>query len=211
MIKSVLFDLDGVLLDTEGIYTEFWNGIDKIYPTGIENFAYVIKGSTLKTILSTHFESEEVRAEIHSRLIEFEKNMPFRLFEGAAHLLEDLHSRGITMAIVTSSPADKMRRVMSEVEILGRLIDTLVTDADVSRSKPDPEGYLLAAERLGALPDHFAVIEDSLAGLEAGRRAGGLVAGIATTNPRERIEPLADITVDSISELKAEDLLRERT
>ena len=44
---GVLFDLDGVLIDSEGLYTEFWDDIEKIYPTGVENFAYVIKGNTL--------------------------------------------------------------------------------------------------------------------------------------------------------------------
>ena len=203
MLKAVLFDLDGVLIDTEGIYTDFWSGIDRKYPTGVENFAYAIKGTTLPTILNNNF-APEVHQEIIGQLREFEDNMPFKLFPGAEELLKSLREAGIATAIVTSSNRAKMERVFRELPQLAKYIDTLVTDEDVTASKPDPQGYLLAAKRLGALPDNFAVVEDSLHGLEAGRRAGGMVVGIATTNPREAVEPRADLTVDNVGELSVE-------
>ena len=53
MTIGALFDLDGVVVDSETIYTQVWNDIDKIYPSGIENFAYIIKGNTLEIILGT--------------------------------------------------------------------------------------------------------------------------------------------------------------
>ena len=84
-----------------------------------------------------------------------------------------------------------------------------MTDEDVTASKPDPQGYLLAAERLGAKAGEFAVFEDSFAGLEAGRRAGALVVGVATTNPRETVEPRADITVDTVADITPERLLAQ--
>lgn len=202
-LKAVLFDLDGVLLDTEGIYTDFWTDIDRKYPTGVENFALVIKGSTLATILDRYFPSAEVREEICSLLREFEQNMPYRLFDGVAELLVGLRKDGIATAIVTSSNRAKMERVLRELPVLAENIDTLVTDEDVTASKPDPQGYLIAAERLGALHGSFAVVEDSIHGLEAGRRAGGKVVGIATTNPRERVAPLSDFVADSIAEASA--------
>ena len=200
-VKAVLFDLDGVLIDTEGIYTEFWDKIDQRYHTGIENFALVIKGSTLATILDTHFPDFEIQSEICKELRDFEDNMPFRLFEGVDTLLNLLHTSGYATAIVTSSNRKKMDRVFKELPVLAENIDTLITDEDVTESKPHPQGYLKAAERLCALPDSFVVVEDSLAGLEAGRRAGGRVVAIATTNPRSRIESLADITLDSTTDL----------
>lgn len=201
-VKAVLFDLDGVLIDTEGIYTDFWADLERRYPTGVDNFALVIKGSTLATILDTYFPSPEIQADIRSRLREFEENMPYRLFDGVASLLEWLRDAGISTAIVTSSNRPKMTRVFREIPLLQTHIDTLVTDEDVTASKPDPQGYLIAAERLGALPDAFVVVEDSLAGLEAGRRAGGKVIAVATTNPRTRIEPLANATVDNVAQIQ---------
>ena len=68
--RGVLFDLDGVLLDSEGNYTIFWAQMDKEFPTGIENFASYIKGLHLTRILG-FFESDEVRQQVQDRLLDF--------------------------------------------------------------------------------------------------------------------------------------------
>ena len=66
--------MDGVLLDTEGIYTEFWSRIDRAFPTGVERFAHVIKGSNLESILNTYF-AREKHAEIVAMLNDFQRDM----------------------------------------------------------------------------------------------------------------------------------------
>jgi len=200
-LKAVLFDLDGVLLDTEGIYTEFWNSIDRRFPTGINNFAAVIKGNTLTNILNTYFPDPAIQAQIHTLLVEQELNMPYRMFDGAMELITGLHRTGIRTAIVTSSNIKKMRNVFQSLPDLKAAIDTLVTDEDVTASKPDPQGYLIAAQQLGADDGSFIVIEDSMAGLEAGRRSGAFVVGIATTNFLDTVAPACDLAVKSIAEL----------
>lgn len=200
-LKAVLFDLDGVLIDTEGIYTEFWANIDRKYPTGVENFALVIKGTTLSDILERYFPASEIQMEIRRTLKEFEEEMPYVFFDGAEDLLRLLKTRHISTAIVTSSNRAKMGKVYGRLPILGEMIDTLVTDEDVTESKPDPEGYLLAAGRLGAESGEFAVVEDSMHGLEAGRRSGGYVVGIATTNPREKVVERADYVGDTVADI----------
>lgn len=207
-VKSVLFDLDGVLTDTEGIYTQFWSDIDRRYPTGVDNFAAAIKGNTLSHILGTYFADEATRDEIRALLRRLEADMPYRLFDGAIELIDGLQAAGITTAIVTSSNRTKMDSLFARIPTLSLRIDTLVTDEDVTASKPDPQGYLLAAKRLGAAPGEFVVFEDSFAGIEAGRRAGAIVVGVATTNPRSAIEPLADITVDTVADITAADIAR---
>lgn len=207
-IKAVLFDLDGVLVDTETIYTDFWSEIDRLYPTGVADFAHVIKGSTLTSILATYFPNPEVSARIVEMLREHELNMPYRLFDGVAEMLTALHEAGIATAIVTSSNRTKMKHLFGVQPILNQLIATLITDEDVTASKPDPQGYLLAASRLGFAPEECVVVEDSYAGLEAGRRAGGAVIGIATTNPRAEVEKRCDIALDTAAEITVEMLKR---
>ncbi len=210
MIKSVLFDLDGVLVDTEGIYTEFWSEMDRLFPTGVDNFAYAIKGNTLTKILGIYFPDKDTQGKIRLMLSEHEAYMEYRLFPGAISLLEDLKELGISTAIVTSSNRVKMERLFRALPQLSKVVDTLVTDEDVTASKPDPQGYLIAAKRLGADAGEFAVVEDSLAGLEAGRRAGAVVVGLATTNPAEKIAPLADLVASDIGQLSAETLINIR-
>ncbi len=200
-IKSILFDLDGVLIDTEGIYSDFWNSINDRFPTGVEDFAQAIKGNTLTNILNIYFPNKNDQLVIRQLLAEHEKAMPYRAFKGALNLLADLKENGIKVAVVTSSNRDKMRHLFQQIPELEGSIDTLITDEDVTASKPDPQGYLTAAARLGTKPAECVVVEDSLAGLEAGRRAGAKVVAIATTNPRSKVENLAQLTVDTVANL----------
>jgi HAD superfamily hydrolase (TIGR01509 family) len=200
-IKSILFDLDGVLIDTEGIYSDFWNSINDRFPTGVEDFAQAIKGNTLTNILNIYFPNKNDQLVIRQLLAEHEKAMPYRAFKGALNLLTELKENGIKVAVVTSSNRDKMRHLFQQIPELEGSIDTLITDEDVSASKPDPQGYLTAAARLGSKPAECVVVEDSLAGLEAGRRAGAKVVAIATTNPRSKVENLAQLTVDTVANL----------
>lgn len=205
---GALFDLDGVLVDSEGIYTLFWHDIDTRFPTGVERFEYVIKGSTLENILDTYFPDEETQRCILDELKEQERNMEYCLFDGAAELLSLLKQAGVSSAIVTSSNRAKMRHLFNSVPALESLVDVVITGDDVTMSKPHPEGYNKAALRLGLEPCRCVVFEDSLAGLEAGRRAGGAVVGIATTNLRERLTDLADLVVDTVADLDVDTIFR---
>lgn len=198
-LRGALFDLDGVLVDSEGIYTEFWKEIDKDFPTGVDNFALVIKGTTLKNILATYF-SEDDYPEILRRLKKQEQEMVYRLFAGAEEVLTRLRAEGWRIAIVTSSNPAKMDGLFTQVPKLRTLVDTVITDQDVQRSKPDPQGYLLAASRLGCNPADCLVFEDSLQGIEAGHRSGARVIGIATTNSRSTVEEVADLTLNTIAD-----------
>lgn len=198
---GALFDLDGVLVDTEGIYTDFWRQIDRLFPTGVKDFALVIKGNTLSRILDTYFPAEQHPA-IKELLRKQEDEMKYKLFPGVLEMLAEIKTAGWGIAIVTSSNNTKMEHLFEQIPRLGEMIDILVTDGDVTHSKPDPEGYLLAAQRLGCDPQNCIVFEDSLAGIEAGRRSGATVVAVATTNPRSVIEPLNDIVVNIVSEFK---------
>lgn len=205
-IHAVLFDLDGVLIDTEGIYTEFWGSMDALYPTGVPGFTSVIKGNTLVNILNTYFPDPDVQADIRARLARCENEMAYVPFQGAIELLRYLRQHDIVTAVVTSSGPAKMEHLFAMIPELAENVDILITDKDVTRSKPDPQGYLIAALRLGVQPENCVVVEDSIAGLEAGRRSGSFVLGIATTNPRAKVEPMADFTLDEIGRMSPPDL-----
>lgn len=206
-LKAVLFDLDGVLIDTEGVYTDFWSEMNRLHPTGVDNFAQTIKGSTLTKILSTYFPDPAARADVASRLKRLESEMHYRAFPGVYELLTVLREKGIRAAIVTSSNRIKMRHLFEEEPRLETLTDALVTDEDVTASKPDPQPYIIGARKLGVVPGECVVVEDSVSGLESGRRAGALVLGVATTNPRPVVEKLADITVNAIEEVDVDKLM----
>ncbi len=203
---GVLFDLDGVLIDSETTYTHFWSGIDKIYPTGIPDFAIAIKGTTLPVILES-FPDQEVKDDIVRRLKEFQENMDYPLYPGAMELLEGLRAANIPSAIVTSSDASKMELLYSRHPELRGMVSAVIDASKVSRSKPDPQGYLLGSEAIGVDPHRCFVFEDSLQGLAAGRAAGAVVIGVATTYPEARVSPLADMVIPTVAEISAKDLI----
>lgn len=203
---GALFDLDGVLIDSESIYTLFWHDINEKYPTGVEQFEYVIKGNTLSTILNRYFPDREIQLSIIADLQEHESKMEYVLFDGAEDLLRSLRKCGVKSAIVTSSNAKKMEHLFTVLPELRDLVDIVITEGDITMSKPHPEGYLLAAKKLGLPSKRCIVFEDSLAGVCAGRNSGSRVVGIATTNSPEALAPFADLIVESISELTVEKL-----
>ncbi|MCM1311009.1 MAG: HAD family hydrolase [Bacteroides sp.] len=197
---AVLFDLDGVLIDSEGLYTEFWDRTEKLYPTDIPDFARAIKGTNLDHILGL-FKSEE-REDILSRILDFDNHLEYPLFDGAEEFLQDLESAGIPTALVTSSNPEKMEQLFRQYPRFKGHFAAIVNGSMVSHSKPDPEGYLLAAEMLHQQPCECVVIEDSLQGIRAGLAAGCEVWGLYTTLPRETIESEAKFVFANISEVR---------
>lgn len=193
--QGVLFDLDGVLIDSETMYTRFWRDIDRLYPTGIDDYAIHIKGTTLGEIMK-HYSDEEVKADILRRIDEFQSTMQYPLFDGVTDFLEALRSAGIPAAIVTSSDDRKMKRLFTQHPDFRGYFKTVIDASMVTRSKPDPQGYLLAAEAIGCDPEDCFVFEDSLQGLKAGAASGATVIAIATTYPREALTGKAALVLD---------------
>lgn len=205
---GVLFDLDGVLLDTEGIYTDFWQAIDDKYPTGVPGFAHIIKGSNLKTILDTYYPDKKLQEVIIEILDNFEKEMKYRPFADAMKFVEELNERGIRTCIVTSSSMIKMNNAFEQLPGFRDMFDGLITGDMVKNCKPDPEGYLMAADMLGLKPENCYVFEDSLQGIQAGINAGCKVVALTTTVARERIEELeANKIMDSFNGFGVDEML----
>lgn len=197
---GVLFDLDGVLLDSEGLYSIFWDQMDKEYVTGVENFASFIKGFHLSRILG-YFETDEVRQQVLEKLLDYERNMRYEFFPGALDFVKRLRQSGIPMAIVTSSDNKKMQSLYQQHPEFPTLFDHIITGDMVTKAKPDPDCFLMGAKLLGIDIKDCIVFEDSRNGLIAGRASGARVIGIATTLPVDEVNMLSDMTAHSVSEL----------
>lgn len=210
MVKKygALFDLDGVLIDSEGGYSEFWAEQGRKYRPDIPNLAEAVKGTTLPNILGTYFPDAEVVAKICADLDEYEANVHFPLFPGVMEFLADLHRNGISAAVVTSSGADKMKKLFSEKPEFASYFDVVVTSADVTHSKPNPECFLIGAQKLGMEIGDCFIFEDSLNGLKAANAAGALkVVGLSTTLPAEQIEGLANVVIPSFEDFSVDKLI----
>ena len=198
--SAVLFDLDGVIVDTEGQYSLFWKQIGEEYMPGMPDFALAIKGRTLTQIYDTYFPDAADRAAITERLNAFERQMDFPYIAGAREFLEALQAQGVPTAIVTSSNCDKMACLYARHPEIKNLVTTVLTAEDARRSKPAPDCYLAAAERLGADISKCIVFEDSPNGLAAGRASGAFVIGVCTSLAATEIEPLCDAYIEDFKD-----------
>lgn len=183
MIKACLFDLDGVVFDTEPLYTEFWGDVLKeFYPTE-QGLELKIKGQTLSQIYGHYFaEQPDRQAEITRRLDAYESKMQYHFVDGFTDFVQQLKQNGVKTAIVTSSNKAKMENVYHQHATFKQLFDAIFTAEDFRESKPSPDGYLTAARALGVEPTDCIVFEDSLNGLRSGLAAKARVVGLATTN-----------------------------
>lgn len=190
---AALFDMDGVVLDTEGQYDNFWREQGRRYHPDKPEFHKMIKGQTTELILKNYFKGNvALQQQISLELDEFESRMDFPYFPGVELFIRTLQKHGVRTALVTSSNNKKMAHVLMVHPEFTELFERVITADKITRSKPDPECYLLAARELQMEVDICCVFEDSFSGIEAGRRAGMKVVGLATTNPREKIQDKVD-------------------
>ena len=201
-----LFDLDGVIINSETEYTRIWEIIDSKFPTGVPDFAHVIKGTTLDNILSTYFRPEDFD-EIIANLYDLEGKMNYNYCPGARELLDTLAARDIPMALVTSSNKDKMSHLYEQHPEIQDIFSFIVTADAITRSKPDPEGYLLGARSIGIDPKRCIVVEDSVQGMRAGHAAGARVVGMSGTVGERLTEPECDIMLSSLIDFPLDDVL----
>jgi len=206
--RAVLFDLDGVIFDTEPQYTKFWGSeFQRYYPNRV-GLEQEIKGQTLTEIFDTWWNGtlSTERPFITARLDDFERHMTFDYVCGLEAFVADLRSHGIRTAIVTSSNRPKMSQVHAAHPDLKSMFDIILTSEDFSASKPSPDCYLKAASALCTDPKDCIVMEDSINGLKAGCASGAFVVGLTTQNPRERILDFSDYQIADFTDLTTESL-----
>ena len=207
-LKAALFDLDGVVFDTEPQYTIFWGSQCRLYHPEHPGLEHEIKGSTLQQIYDKWWsgELEKERDIVTRRLNEFEAQMDYSYIAGFEAFVRDLRQHGVKTAVVTSSNMPKMESVFRVRPEFKSLFDAILTSEDFAESKPSPDCYLKGAERFGVSPDDCVVLEDSINGLKSGRAAGMYVVGLTTTNTKENIESLSNIQISDYQDINYQKL-----
>lgn len=199
--KAALFDLDGVVFDTEQQYSIFWGGQFRRYYPEHPGMEQLIKGMTLVEIYEKYFQDKDIQEQITRELDEFEQTMDFVYVKGFENYVKSLRGRGVKTAVVTSSNMAKMENVYRKRPEFKTYFDAILTSEDFAESKPSPDCYQRAAQRFGLTKDECVVFEDSFNGLKSGRAAGMYVVGLATTNSPESIAPFADRVIKEYVEM----------
>lgn len=179
-LKAVLFDLDGTLIDSEYFHFECWNEIleetsaQLTYADWLQNYAGVPLPTNAKKLTEKYGISTPLADVIERRenlTLERLKTKDVNLMPYAAEILEFLTGKGLTLALVTSSPRQDVDAVFAR-NGLGKYFKLIITRSDVTHSKPDPESYNVCCEKLGIAKDECLVFEDTINGIKAAKAAG---------------------------------------
>lgn len=206
-IKAIIFDLDGTLLDNNEVHLKAWKKYLKESQMEIsdEDFKKYISGRTNKDAVA-HLYKKELTEDEASKYYLKKEEIYRKLYEidivpiaGLLRFLKDLDRHNIAMAIATSGIQVNIDFMFTHVPIK-KYFKKIISSADISKGKPDPEIFLKTAKSLHTSPENCIVFEDSIAGVFAGKSAGMKVVALTTTHTAEEFKN-ADLIIKDYTEI----------
>jgi beta-phosphoglucomutase family hydrolase len=214
-MEAVIFDMDGVIVDNSKYHRLAWEqyiekkGLHadkkKLYETyGMRNIELIKiifgDGISQQEAEIIGKEKEQVYRDIYLEAIKPAK--------GLIPYLQFIKEKNLKTAIATSACIENVDFTIDNLGIR-EYFDVIVSEKDVTEGKPHPDVYLKAAKKLGVSPTQCLVIEDAVAGVEAGKRAGAFVAAVTTTHVPSELNS-ADIIIDNFYDKKIKDIIQTK-
>lgn len=208
MIKAFIFDMDGVIIDSEPLHFESDKKVLKDYNIEIthnELIDYV--GVTNSQMWSELIEKYSLTAKLEELLEKqdiYKKHLfgegELEAIAGIKELIDDLRKNGISIGLASSSSRDFIELILKNLKLY-EAFDIIVSGEEVSNSKPSPDIFLKAAELLNVHPSQCMVLEDSGHGVKAAKSAGMKCIAYRNPNSGSQDLSLSDIVIDSIEKI----------
>lgn len=188
MIKALLFDMDGVLIDAKDWHYEALNRALSLFGLEISRYDHLHTFDGLPTKMKLKLLSEQyyLPEELHPFISNIKQNYTMELTELKCrplfhheYALSKLHQQGYKIAVCSNSIRSTIEMMMRKSELL-KYVDLIISNEDVTKAKPDPEMYIKAIRRFGLKPEECIVIEDNPNGIAAGRASGAYVLPVVT-------------------------------
>jgi HAD superfamily hydrolase (TIGR01509 family) len=219
-LKAVLFNFNGVIIKDGSIHIQLIDEIliqENLQPQRVkerEDFLGIGSRAYLQNLLKNRGRvvTEAYMAQLLTRkaqayVLELEKLEKLPLYSGIEDVIFQIRSRHLKMALVSDALSLEIEMVLTSAK-LAEYFPVIVSGDDISSDKPNPEGYLLAVERLNQIypelnlePDECLVIENTPAGIQAAKRAQMQVVGVANTYPFQMLHRQANWTIDYLIDL----------
>ena len=210
MIKAVISDMDGVMLDTEKLYVRFWCEaarsfgfpMEPRHALGIRSLGRPFAIEKLQGWFGESFVYDEVRDKRVELMDAFVAENGVEAKQGAAELLQWLREQDYRVALATATPVERASRYLEQVGLL-RYFDVICSAREVAHGKPAPDIYLLAAARLGLPPAECLALEDSQNGVRSAHAAGCRTVLVPDLdNPAAELEGLLYGVAENLQEVK---------
>jgi beta-phosphoglucomutase family hydrolase len=209
--KAIIWDMDGVIVDTAPYHLKAWQEVFQKRGVAFtkEDFRRNF-GQRNDTIILNTLGELTLQSEIDA--IGREKERKFRNavrqnikpLPGAIELIKSLAPHGFKLALASSAPIENIKLLTKGLGI-DKCFYAIISGGDVTEGKPSPQGFLLAAQRLGVEPKNCIVTEDAIAGITAAKRAGMYCLAVTNTHPRPSLTE-ADLVVDTLEAVNTNDL-----
>ncbi len=211
--KAVIWDMDGIIVDTAQYHLKGWQivfgerGVNYTEEDYRRNTGKR-SDSIIKNILGREIAQGEIATIIREKDETFRQltRQNIRPFPGVLKLITSLKEHGFKIAIASSAPMENIQLVTQSLKIHNRF-DAIISGWEVTKGKPDPQTFLLAAEKLGVEAEDCIVIEDAISGVTASKRANMRCIAVTNTTSREELRE-ADLIIDTLEEITIDDLER---
>ena len=207
MLKAVLFDFDGVLVDSMSFHVEAWQSVFKEYHIKIapedilltEGCRSIELAEKIFSDWNYDITSQELNKFVERKQGRYQKITKATFDENASSLIQKIREHGVLIGMVTGTSRSNVNKVLSSE--FRDLFDIIITGNDVIRGKPDPEAYLKAADVLTIHPQNCLVVENAPLGIQAAKNAGMKVVALSTTLDRVYL-PGADYYFEDLQDLE---------
>ena len=210
-VSAVIWDMDGVIADTAPYHLKAWQRVLKKRGVNFtaEDFRHSFgqrNDNIIRKTLGRQISRSEMEAVAAEKEETFRKmvRQNIKPLPGVIELIRLLREQGFRLAIASSGPIENIRLIIQSLGI-DDCFQAIVSGYDVTESKPSPQGFLLAAQKLGVEPEECVVIEDAITGVAACKSAGTHCIAVTNTNPRDSLSE-ADVIVDTMEEVTVHDL-----
>ena len=210
-MKAIIFDMDGVLIDTEKWLNRFWcqAALEAGFPMkpehalSIRSLAGKFAEPYLQGIFGKEFHYEEIRERRKELMSAYIEAHGIEKKPGVDEILDFLHEKGIKVAVATATDPKRAKEYLSQIGIYDKF-DKVCCATMVKNGKPEPDVYLYACEQIGEKPEDCVAVEDSPNGIRSAYRAGLKVIMVPDlTGPDEEVNGMLTACVNNLSELKA--------
>jgi beta-phosphoglucomutase len=209
MLKAAIFDMDGVIVDSEPLHHKAYQKMFLDFQLNVPNTLYqsftgkatlaICQKLCLEFNLQVAAETLVAKKREHFNRL-FEEDTEFKLIKGVLSLIQDYHKAGLTLVLASSASMENINRIFKRFN-LDRYFTKKLSGADLKASKPHPEIFLKATQATGFKNQNCFVIEDSTNGIRAAKAAGLFCVGFDSRNSKNQDYSMADLRIESFEEI----------